>query len=232
MTEHTLVVSSADLASLLRDVKRAASADDTLPVIAGVMLYVAQKDGAPVLTASATDRFSALYGHIRAAVTLPGRLWLTNRQVAQVITSVRPFTSRKRAAVSQVEIRIVDGMVTFRQLALDDLADVAVTFKASERRNFPDLSNLIEKARAREGSGDPCHIDGRRLAVLAQIAADRRENLRIRMTGHASPVIAQVGVDLVGILMPARVGSESETALDVPVFPLPVLDEMGQEAAA
>ena len=226
----TLTVSSGALATLLRDVRRAASKDDMLPMIAGVMLHTSTDgDDKPVLAATATDRFTMLHGHIPAPDQLPTRVWLSNDQVTQVLGVMRSYITRKRATSSETEIILDGDRVTFRQVALDGLADISVSF-THDVGDFPKVEKILRDALAADASPDMWHCDGAKLAMFAQIASARREYLRIRSGGKAKPVVVQMGTDLLGLLMPVRADSERIPSLDVPVYGLPVLQPV--EAAA
>lgn len=226
MTSTILTVSSANLAQLLGDVVKTAGSDGTLPMLAGVTIYTAvDKGGDTVLVAASTDRYCALLGHVKASGTLPHKLWLTRGQVSQIRTAVSPYTSRRRALDSQVEILVEDGKVTFRQIALDDLAAVAVTFPAKEG-DGPKIGELIEKARELAVSDEPFHVDGKRIALFAQIAGSRRGVLSMQSRGATKAVFCQIGDNLVGLLMPVRPGSETSKPLDAPIYLPTVLTQV------
>lgn len=221
---NTLTVRSGALAVLLRDVRRAAAGRDDSPALAGVLLHTATDDeGRNLLAATASDRFCALHGHIPAPGQLPAPVWLTTDQVAQVLSVMGPYTTRKRATSSETEIAVVDGQVTFRQVALDGLADISVSF-AHDTGTFPDVAKILRTAMEAEPSSDTWHVNGAKLGMFAQIASSRREYLRIRATGPRKPVVVQMGAGLVGLLMPVRADSERTPHLDVPVYGLPVLE--------
>lgn len=221
-----LTVPTCDLLALLRDVSAAASRDDHTPWVCGVLLHTAADDhGDTVLVASATDRYIALHGTTPVAGALPAPLWLANDQVAQILATIRPYSSRKRTLLAETAIAVQDGRVTFRQLALDNLAEMAVTVTHNTAaKAFPDIARVISEAAGRDDTTCDFHVDGARIGRFARIAAARGISLHIRATGPNKPVIVQTGRDLVGIAMPIRVGSEKAEPMPVAVYPLPVLE--------
>jgi hypothetical protein len=221
----TLSVNSSALAALLRDVRQGASKDSGLPMLAGVLLHTARaENGGTVLAATATDRYVLLHGHV-ADVTgdLPSQLWLTNSQVSQVMAMLRPYTTRRNAIGQRTEITVEDGKVGFAQAQLDsDLGSISLTF-ALNAGVFPDFPKLIAKARDAEPSPDLFAINGENLVKIARIAAQRGEFMRMRSSGRTQPVLVEIGREFIALAMPVRLGDRE--ALDIPVYPVPVLDE-------
>lgn len=225
----TVTAQTVGFSALLRDVRRAATTDDGLPMIAGLMLHTAvDKADRTVLVATATDRFCAIQAHVHVEGSLPERVFVPNTQISQVLAVVRPFAGRKSAVPSEVSVDVADGRVTVRQAALDGLGDVAVSFAHDTRGDFPKVGKIFDDALSRDPHPAPYHVDPKRFVVLAQLAATRRVPLSVWSSGANRPVIAQIGDDLIGLLMPTRVGSGAERPLDVAVYPIPDL----QPAAA
>jgi hypothetical protein len=226
---HTVTIRSAELRALLGDVQRAASGDRTMPMLNGVLLHT---DTHPrlghVLVASATDRYVAVQGCAEAQGTLPGRVFLPLRQITQILSVTRPYTTRNRAADAQTEIAVADGQVTVRQLALPvhDLGAVTVTFPAGHGHNFPDIGQLWK--RDVEPAADPVSLSGAALALLGRLATGR-EPVRIMFRGSSRTVVAHVGDRLSVLVMPVRT---SETVLGPTFFDIPKTAEKAEERAA
>lgn len=190
-----LTVPTCDLLALLRDTSAFASRQHYVPGLAGVLLHTATDDrGDTLLVGSATDRFCATQITTGATGALPAPVFLTLDQTRQIITAMRPYSSRKRTALAETAITVGEGRVTIRQLALDRLADMSVTVPHEPASNtFPDIARLIREASDREGTGDPFHLDGAQLARFARIAGLRGGAMKIRTTGTNRPVVVQIG---------------------------------------
>ena len=218
----TLSVSSTDLAALLRDVKQAASTDEHLPMMAGVLLHTARtEDGDTVLVATATDRYCLLQGHARVeSGELPGPVWVRHGQLSQLAAVLRPFTSRRRAGTAQTEGSVADGKVTVRQAVLDDLANVSVSFEHDPGEGFPDVLKVLSAALEAGPADQSFSVEGSRLALVARIATQRGVTMRVRSSGANRSVVVQIGGNLVGLVMPVRVSNTDSRP--VPVFTVEV----------
>jgi hypothetical protein len=219
-----LTINTGALAHLLETVWTAASKDDTLPVITGVLLYTSREHGKPVLVGCATDRFVLMQGHVdTAAGYLPGRLWLTNSQISQVLSVVRPYRARKLAGQGQVEITVDGRECTVRQLSLGHLGAIEVKFTLDDVQP-PDMAKMLRQARERDTAPVQFAVDGRKLARLARLTAAAQDGggMRLRCTGPLTPVEISLGRQFVALLMPIREGDEQ--ALPVPLYGVPVLD--------
>lgn len=230
----TFSLPSAALFDLLRDVREAASSADIVPMICGVMIHTATAaNGKTVLVATATDRFMLLHGHVAIEYgELPGRVWLNNGQVAQLLAMLRPYTTRKRGAVSSTIVTVKDGGVRFEQVTLegDDLGAIGVTFPLAEG-DFPQFEKLIDGARNAEPSTDAVAIKGDLLIRIARIAARRGEPMRMRSRGVSKATIVEIGSDLLALAMPVRLDDRTRT-LDIPVYPAPTMGDAPVERAA
>jgi hypothetical protein len=221
-----ITVPSVHLLALLRDVQVAASTEDVLPFINGVMLHSATGErGDDRLVATATDRFCALHGSVQVSGQLSAPVYLRVAQIAQIAATLRPYTSRKRTGLAETSISVADGKVKIGQVSLDGLADVSVTFAHDAGSTFPTVPRIFTEAMGREASLAPFHVDGNRLVKFARIGAARGLSMRLQSTGENKPVLVTFDSELVGLLMPIRVGEEKSRPLVVPVYPVPVLDE-------
>lgn len=222
MSTTTIVCGSAELHSLLTAVRTAAGAEETLPMIAGVLLHTARDERrGDVLVATATDRYRALQGSASTSGQIPARVWLTRQQVTQVLAITRPYTTRRRAAESQVEITVTDDTVTVRQLALDGLADIAVTFPADAEHDFPDVGKIITDNLAKPRSDQPFAVVGKYLADMGRLVR-LGEPMQVHSTGADKPLVVHIGDRLVALLMPVRL-SDERAAQVAPVFSLPTV---------
>lgn len=230
MTEPTIVPTAA-LLTLLRDVHRCASDDTTLAMIAGVLLHTStdERTGKQVLAASATDRFMLMHGAVPASGAPLGRVFLSNEQVRQLTSMLRPYTTRKRTALAETAISIEGDRVSIRQVSLDGLGELATTFAHNEGRTFPRIAKLLQDALDDEPPAEATHVDGGRLAMFARVASVRREPMRLR-GGGTKPVTVQIGAELIGLLMPIR--SDGSPAVGVHAAPALADDTTPQAAAS
>jgi hypothetical protein len=227
MTATTLTLNTSALAYLLETVSTAAGKDGDLPMLAGVLLYTSREHGKPVLVGCATDRFMLMQGHVDTeaeAGYLPGRVFLNNTQISQVLTVVRPYRARKLNALGQVEI-VVDGKeCTVRQLALGPLGAIEVRFTLEDIQS-PDMAKMLLDNRERETAPVQFAVDGAKLARLTRLQAAKQGGggMRISCTGPNTPVEVTLGDQFVALLMPIRLGDEQ--ALPVPLYSVPVMDK-------
>ena len=217
-----IVLPTAVFVNLLADVSQAASRDEHLSMLAGVMLHTDTHKGQTVLVATATDRFTLIQGHAPVAAGPPDqRLWLTGRQVSQLRGILRPFTTRRVAASSQLAIELVGDMVHFRQLALEGFAGVALSLPI-EPGEFPNVIKIAQPSEPYVPSDQPVTIDPRYLRRMAALCRSG-ENVTVQFHGPAKPAWITIGDNagsrLWAIVMPIR----QESISAAPVFdPSPV----------
>lgn len=166
----------------------------------------------------------ALLRDVRQAASA---VFLRNAQLTQIASTLRPYTSRKRTGMAETAIEVDGGKVTFRQVSLDSLADVSISFTFDPDHDFPKIALIFSGCMSRDPSPEPYHVDASRLVKFARIGAVRGGPvMRVQSTGANKPVLVTFDPDLVGLLMPVRVGDEAARPL-VPVYPVPVLDQDG-----
>lgn len=216
-----LTVDGGDLIGLLTDLRRTASDDYTLPMINGVHLHVAHRDGVGYLVGTSTNRYVLGQAHVPASGKMP-ETFIPGDALSQLL-SIAPRSLRKGG--SMCEVRAKDNLVTISAAGLPGLSNLALTFERRAESDFVKRTHeLLDPAPGE--STDQVEIDPRWLGVFLQIARSRREKVRFRLVGVNKQIVVQIGDRYRGVLMPVR----SERRHDVPVFTLPA--EQTQEAKA
>lgn len=221
-SETLLTVDGADLIGLLADLRRTASDDCTLPMINGVHLHVAHRDGQTFLVGTSTNRYILGQAHVPASGDMP-ETFIPGESLGQLL-SIAPRSLRKGGSLCEVRTRA--GLVTIAVAALPGLSNLSLTVEARPEKDFAKRTHQMLAPEP----GDPTDefdVDHRWLSVFVQIARSRRENLRLRVVGVNKQVIVQIGDRFQGALMPRRAAKH----YPVPVFTLPREQEQEVKAA-
>uniref|UniRef100_UPI003F499F9B hypothetical protein n=1 Tax=Pseudonocardia sp. CA-138482 TaxID=3240023 RepID=UPI003F499F9B len=212
-------LTTADLVTLLSDVRRAAATDQYMEPFGGVMLHSDHlADGQPVLVGTATDRYVLIQAHVplEPPTDKPLRFWLTNDQVKQLLVMLRPSTRS-----GQVAIDTPGKAVVFTQDSMIDFAALTVQLELQHGEDFPDINALVKGTEDRlQPSGEQVTLDPKLLGRITALCR-RGESLTIQTNrpGPGSVVRISVGDRLWAYLI-TRAG-ETQRA---PVFQLPAAE--------
>lgn len=197
-----ITVNPNSLRVMLGDLKRTAGDDDTLPMLCGINLHLADRSGNTILVGSSSNRF--IFGQDHIVVTGSGDpvflpMDLVDRILA-MLDAYDPYALNQMAMTLTAD----DTVIT---VAVTSTAHSSWITAERPKYGFVETFKFIKDPTPVDG---PVFIDQRWLNMLCAIAERRDKPILFQAAAQHEPQHAQIGDTFRALIMPIK---ESDTAL-------------------